>query len=104
MSITIREKTSGVTLASGETPAEVVPYEGNYYFAPSAVAQDALTITSKTYTCPFKGVCHYVDYTGPDGATAKDVAWVYAEPKPGHEVIKGRYGFYAGSRGATKQD
>ena len=26
------------------------------------------------------------------------------EPKPGHEAIKGRYGFYAGSRGATKQD
>jgi len=29
------------------------------------------------------------------------VAWVYPEVKPGHELIRGRYGFYAGSRGGT---
>lgn len=104
MSITIREKSSGTTLAQGEPPTDVLTYEGNLYFAPTAVVQDVLKLTSRTYTCPYKGTCHYVDFAGPDGTSAKDVAWVYAEPKPGHEAIKGRYGFYAGSRGATKQD
>ena len=35
-------------------------------------------------------------YHGPDGATVANVAWVYDQPKPGHEAIKDRYGFYAG--------
>ena len=104
MSIVIREKSSGATLAKGEPDADVVKYEGNWYFRPEAVEGGTLAITDRTYTCPYKGTCHWVDFTGPDGARAKDVAWVYADPKPGHEVIKGRYGFYAGSRGATKQD
>jgi hypothetical protein len=32
------------------------------------------------------------------------MAWVYRAPRAGHEVIKDRYGFHAGSRGATRQD
>ena len=102
--MTVREKTSGTTLASGEPGSDVLPYEGNLYFRPEAVSQDVLVLTDRTYTCPYKGTCHYVDFRGPDGASARDVAWVYASPKPGHEAIRGRYGFYAGSRGATKQD
>ena len=42
-------------------------------------------------------------HAGPDGATARNVSWVYAEPKAGHELIRGRYGFYVGNRGATQQ-
>jgi hypothetical protein len=34
----------------------------------------------------------------------KDVAWVDPQVKPGHEVIQGRYGFYAGSRAATSEE
>ncbi len=104
MSVTIREKTSGTPIAQGESGTEVITYEGNLYFLPSAVDRSSLTVTERTYTCPHKGTCHYVDFAGPDGKTAKDVAWVYADPKPGHEAIKDRYGFYAGSRGATRQD
>lgn len=104
MSVVIKEKSSGATLAKGEADADVVKYEGNWYFAPSAVERDVLKVTERTYTCPYKGTCHWVDFAGPDGAKAKDVAWVYADPKPGHEAIKGRYGFYAGARGATRQD
>ena len=102
--ITIREKNSGASLAQAEPPTEVLTYEGSLYFSPDHVTKDSLTITPRTYTCPYKGTCHWVDFVGPTGATVKDVAWVYADPKPGHEVIKGRYGFYAGTRGATKQD
>ncbi len=99
----IREKTSKATLAEGNPPDEVISYEGNLYFHPEKIATSALAITPRTYTCPYKGTCHWVDFTGPDGRVVKDVAWVYAEPKPGHEQIKGRYGFYAGTRGATEQ-
>lgn len=104
MSVTISEKTSGTKLAHAEAEADAVKYEGNWYFLPAAVERDKLIVTDRTYTCPFKGTCHWVDYAGPGGETVKDVAWVYGNPKPGHEVIKDRYGFYAGTRGATRQD
>jgi uncharacterized protein (DUF427 family) len=104
MSITIKHKDSGTSLASAEPGAGVDKYEGNWYFSPETVISDALKLTERTYTCPYKGTCHWVDFVGPDGRTVKDVAWVYAAPKPGHEIIKGRYGFYAGSRGATVEE
>ena len=104
MSITIREKSSNTSLASGDPPSGVITYEGNLYFSPENVTKDSLTVTGRTYTCPFKGTCHWVDFSDANGGTVKDVAWVYSDPKPGHEAIKGRYGFYAGTRGATKQD
>jgi uncharacterized protein (DUF427 family) len=103
MSITIQEKTSNTSLASGEMDKDVITYEGNLYFLPEAVEKERLQVTTRTYTCPYKGTCNWVDFIGPDGLTVKDVAWVYPSPKPGHEVIKDRYAFYAGSRGATKQ-
>ena len=105
MSLLIREKTSGAVLATADEPSPgVVRYEGNLYFAPEAVSADALRLTERTYTCPSKGTCHWVDYVSPDGQTVPDVAWVYDRPKPGHEAIQGRYGFYAGTRGATRQE
>jgi uncharacterized protein (DUF427 family) len=105
MAIVIREAKSGTRLAEGNDDGQdVVKYEGNLYFAPGAVDRDVLKVTERTYTCPYKGVCHYVDFVAGDGQVTQDVAWVYADPKPGHEVIKDRYGFYAGKRGATRQE
>ena len=104
MSIVIHEKSSGTVLAKGEPESDALKYEGNWYFKPEAVESAVLAVTDRTYTCPYKGTCHWVDYLGSDGSRVKDVAWVYADPKPGHEMIKDRYGFYAGSRGATRQD
>lgn len=104
MGIAIKEKNSGAVLAEAGEGGDVLPYEGNLYFAPTAVRADVLSVTERTYTCPQKGVCHWVDYQGPDGTSARDVAWVYAQPKPGHEAIKGRFAFYAGTRGATRQE
>lgn len=104
MSVVISEKKSGAVLARAEDEgADVVKIEGNLYFSPAAVSTGDLKLTERTYTCPYKGTCHWVDYAGLDGTTARDVAWVYADPKPGHEAIKGRYGFYAGDRGSTRQ-
>jgi uncharacterized protein (DUF427 family) len=103
MSITIREKDSGTTLAEAEEGPRLAKYEGNWYFDPAAVHSDVLKVTERTYTCPIKGTCNWVDYVGPDGATVKDVAWLYPKVKAGHELIQGRYGFYAGSRGSTRE-
>jgi uncharacterized protein (DUF427 family) len=103
MSVTIREKDSGTTLAEAEEGPSLAKYEGNWYFDPAAVRADNLKVTERTYTCPYKGTCNWVDFVGPDGTTIKDVAWVYPKVKAGHELIQGRYGFYTGSRGATTE-
>jgi uncharacterized protein (DUF427 family) len=104
MSVTIREQESGAPLAKAQVGPGVVKYEGNWYFDPTAVQADVLRVTERTYTCPQKGTCNWVDYVGPDGRIVSDVGWVYPKVKPGHEAIEGRYGFYAGSRKATKEE
>ncbi len=105
MSVIVREKESETVLAEAqEMGRDVVNYEGSLYFDPAAVVDGVLQLTEKTYTCPMKGTCHWVDYHGADGRTVANVAWVYDEPKPGHEAIKGRYGFYSGTRGPTRQE
>lgn len=104
MAITIKERVSGTVLAEGEPGSGAINYEGNLYFDPAAVDLKALRVTSRTYTCPMKGTCHWVDFVAPDGRTVPDVAWVYAETRPGHEAIRGRYGFYSGTRKSTSQE
>ena len=104
MSITIRERESKTPLAQAEVGPSLVKYEGNWYFDPATVQTGVLKVTERTYTCPHKGTCNWVDYVGPDGRTVRDVAWVYPQVKPGHEVIEGRYGFYAGSRNGTTEE
>jgi uncharacterized protein (DUF427 family) len=103
MSIAILEKVSDHVLARGEDGEKAVKYEGNWYFDPSAVNQSLLVVTDRTYTCPIKGTCNWVDFV--DGnRKVKDVAWVYPKTKSGHEAIAGKFGFYAGSRNGTKQE
>ncbi len=91
---------SGETLAEGAEPDDVLQLEGNWYFAPAQVNGGALEVTARTYSCPYKGICFWVDYVGFEGRI-HDVAWVYREPKPGYEKIAGRYGFYANDRAGT---
>jgi uncharacterized protein (DUF427 family) len=104
MAIAILEAQSGTSLASAEIGERLANYEGNWYFDPAAVNVGALRVTERTYTCPIKGTCNWVDYVGADGRSVKDVAWVYPTVKAGHELIRGRYGFYAGSRGGTREE
>ena len=104
MSIAIKEKESDLVLAQGEAGDKAVQYEGSWYFDPSVVDRSVLVVTDRTYTCPIKGTCNWVDFVDPSGRKVKDVAWVYPKTKAGHEVIAGKYGFYAGSRGGTKQE
>ncbi len=103
MSIAIQEKTSSAILARGEEGKQVMKFEGNWYFEPAAINRTLLVTTERTYTCPMKGTCNWVDFVAPDGRTVKDVAWVYPKTKAGYEQIAGRFAFYAGTKGGTKQ-
>jgi uncharacterized protein (DUF427 family) len=101
MRVRIYEQRTGALLAdaSGDRVAKV---EGNWYIDASAVSAN-LQMSSHDYTCPYKGKCYYADFV--DGATrAIDVAWVYGDPKPGWEHIKGKYGFYAGNVRNTRDE
>lgn len=105
MSIIIREKESDTVLAEAQALGkDVINYENNLYFDPAAVVPGVLQVSERTYTCPYKGTCHWVDYHGPDGKTVQNVAWVYSAPRTGHDAIKDRYGFYAGNQGPTRQE
>jgi uncharacterized protein (DUF427 family) len=104
MNVTIRERASGTPLARAEVGESLVKYEGNWYFDPATVDAAILRVTERTYTCPYKGTCNWVDFVAADGRTVRDAAWIYPSVKPGHELIQGRYGFYAGSRAATEEE
>jgi uncharacterized protein (DUF427 family) len=94
----IRDTATGAVLAEAEEP-KVFEFEGNLYFDPDTVASELLVVTDATYTCSYKGTCNWVDIRG----GASRVAWVYPDPLPGHDRIKGRYGFYRGARGSTEE-
>ncbi len=89
MSVTISEKTSGTKLAHAEAEADAVKYEGNWYFLPAAVERDKLIVTDRTYTCPFKGTCHWVDYAGPGGDDRQGRGVGLRKPEAGARSHKG---------------
>jgi uncharacterized protein (DUF427 family) len=103
VAIAIRERESDAVLVEGDPGAGVIEYQGNLYFDPAVVDARALPVTGRIYTCPHKRTCNWVDFVAPDGRTVSDVAWVYPETKLGHEAIRRRYGFYAGTRKLTYQ-
>ncbi len=101
MPLIIREKNSEAVIAAG-SPAEktALVFEGNWYFDPAVVDMTHLKVTERTYTCPYKGVCFWIDIDAPN-VKAQNVAWVYNNPKPGFEMIKNRIGFYARDTAGT---
>ena len=101
--ITIKARKTGEVLASGDEPQQVKRFEGNLYFDPTTVNHAILKVTERIYVCPYKGSCYWVDLENQD-EQAKNVAWVYQQPKKGYEHIKDQYGFYAGTRAATVEE
>lgn len=95
MAYIIRQKGSDRVLAKGDVADETARlFEGNWYFKPSAVDMTYLVVTERTYTCPYKGTCFWIDLNAPDHK-AQNIAWVYNNPKPGYEMIKDEIGFYS---------
>lgn len=103
MIVAVRERTTGALLARGRLGPDVIKYEGGWYFVPAAVEVEALVESDRTATCASKGTSRWLDFRAPDGTVVQGVAWVYPDPKPGHEQVRGRYGFHVGNRGATRQ-
>lgn len=101
MEVIIKERYTGDVIASGQDEAGLRQFEGNWYFSPEAVSMTHLRVTDRTYTCPYKGTCYWIDVEGPNGAITRNVAWVYQNPKPGYEFIKDEIGFYARSSAGT---
>jgi uncharacterized protein (DUF427 family) len=101
MNLIVKELTSGNGIASGEEGRNVRVFEGNWYFQPNVVNMEHLKITERIYTCPYKGVCYWIDLETPDGRVARNVAWVYRQPKPGYEFITDQIGFYARATAGT---
>src|SRR5688572_8604205 len=91
---TVKDKHDGAVLAQGEMPQGVFELEGNLYFAPEHVKMERLVVTERTYTCPYKGICYWIDLQSPN-IYAQNVGWVYQNPKAGWELIKDRIGMYA---------
>ena len=101
MELVIKERANGVIIAQGSESDSVRIFEGAWYFPPESVKMEHLKISERTYTCPYKGMCYWIDLEMPDGRMARNVAWVYREPKPDYEFIQGQIGFYARATAGT---
>lgn len=101
--VTIRNRFTGEVLASAEKRNGVRLFEGAWYFEPDKVDMTYLVVSERTYTCPYKGICYWIDLRMPEHQ-AEDVAFVYFKVNPGYEFVKDQIGFYAGTRGATAEE
>jgi uncharacterized protein (DUF427 family) len=95
--ITVRDVTRGEIVAQGEQDQDAILLEGSFYFEPDQVKQDHLIITVRTYTCPYKGTCQWIDLDSPDGII-QNVGWVYTRPSPKYEYIREKIAFAFGMR------
>ena len=102
-SVTIKSKFTGETLASAEKRDGVRLFEGAWYFQPDKVDMSNLVVTERTYTCPYKGICYWIDFQTAEHQ-AEDVAFVYFRVNPGYEFVKDQIGFYAGIHDATVEE
>lgn len=94
MAFVIENKLTGEKIAEGNSADQsVVLIENSWYFLPEQVEVNKLIKTTRTYNCPYKGICYWYDMEGENGLE-RNVAWVYEDPSPGYEIIKGRIAFY----------
>ena len=79
-----------------ESDATVV-VEGNHYFPPEAVKREHVRESAHHTVCGWKGTASYYDVVV-DGATNKDAAWYYPQPKDAAQQITGYIAFWRGVR------
>ncbi len=91
--VTIKLKSTGEVLAHSSDPEKLIQLEDNWYFHPDEVNQTEMETSDRTYTCPHKGICFWVDIKLKLGYI-NDIAWVYPETLPKYKHIAGWYGFY----------
>jgi len=91
-------------LATGKREQDTQFFEGAWYFDPEAVDMTCLEISQRTYTCPYKGVCYWIDLKLPGHPTIENVGFTYFKTKQGYEFIQDKIGLYYGQREATYQE
>ena len=88
----VQARWNGATIADSDA---AIYLEGNHYFPPGSVDFDLLQESAETTICPWKGTAHY--YTiSVNGALNPDAAWIYPDPKPEADHIRGHVAFWKG--------
>jgi uncharacterized protein (DUF427 family) len=82
----------GATLAESE---QTIVVEGNHYFPPDSIKREHFAESATHTTCGWKGEASYYDIVV-NGATNKDAAWFYSNPKPAAANIKNYVAFWKG--------
>ncbi len=100
--ITIKNVYTNQVLASAEVDKGVRFFEGAWYFDAELVDMSQLVVTERTYVCPYKGVCYWIDLVG--DTAVEDVAFTYFEINAGYEFVHNRIAFYAGRREGTYEE
>ena len=98
--ITIKDSQQDITLASAPQPAQVDLFEGAWYFEQETVNMEHLVVTDRTYVCPYKGTCYWIDLNLPNHQ-GRNVAWTYFDVHSGYNHIHNRIAFHAGRRAHT---
>ena len=83
---------NGTVIAESD---DTVVVEGNQYFPRASVRADLLSDSATTSNCPWKGTAHYHSIVV-GGATNRDAAWYYPEPKAAAAEIRDRIAFWKG--------
>lgn len=92
----VRRKDSKI-LVRADNADQFTKVDGAYYFHPDIVLLNGLEETGRTYECPHKGTCHWIDLVTEKGVIV-DASWQYPNPKKGYQHIAGWYGFHSGHR------
>ena len=72
-----------------------VVVEGNQYFPANSVKREYLRDSATHTVCSWKGTASYYDVVV-DGATNKDAAWYYPDPKDAAAQIRDHVAFWRG--------
>ena len=101
MAFIVKARSNGEIIAAAQDHQSMRVFEGNWYFKPEAVNMQNLKITDRTYTCPYKGVCYWIDLEMPDGTKTENIAWIAPDPKPTYSFVKDQIAFYGRPTSAT---
>jgi uncharacterized protein (DUF427 family) len=67
------------TVIAEASEADLISIEGNAYFPPSSLKDEAFSASDTAYNCPWKGDAQYHDVTV-GGQLHHDAAWSYPQP------------------------
>ncbi|HAQ59062.1 MAG TPA: hypothetical protein DCR63_00765 [Microbacterium sp.] len=83
----------GDTILAEAPREELLSIEGNWYFPPSRVNFEHVSLSPTPYSCPLKGACQYMTVRDGD-LVLEDRAWSYPEPLPASVKRFGEFANY----------